>query len=409
LPTEKRNFPNVFHEITEELYRGPAGHWDSWGGSVKLFSRLFTKAPAPPPSLQERITTLNAGTPDLILETALCAGEEGMRVAAIQKLRDGPDLRRLAGLSGLAPNPSITFPPRLQQAAQGRLAQLIDDGSIDFDGFCAQAQNRSVMFSVVAQCKDASRLPDALASIDDPIQMAQLVVDSPSSRLRQLAAQAIDDGMQLRQLLKQVRGKDKNVYKILKQKCDALNAEDRKAAQIASEVSALCASLERHSHRTYDALYGSVFGHLRTRWRALTPRPAGDIEQRGEQSIDRCNDVIEEHQRLVAQQAALQAAQQAAREARERDHQAAQEEASAQADAEAQRRNELAAAREAEETARAEKQAAEEHVFHQIGGLIRKANGALSDGNTQQAAGLRRAIEEKWPPVAAVPTHLTRQ
>jgi hypothetical protein len=375
---------------------------------MKLFSRLFVKAPPPPPSLQERITTLNAGSSDLILGTALGSDEEGLRVAAIRRLPDGHDLRRLAGLSGLADSTPIACPAVLEQAAQARLAQLIDEGSIDFAGFREQARNRSVMFSVAALCKDASRLPDALASIDDPGQIAQLVVASPSSRLRQLAAQAIEDPVQLRQLLKQVRSKDKNVYKILKQKCDALNAEERKAAQNASEVSALCASLERHSHRAYDALYTSVLEQLRTRWRALTPRPDANIEQHGEQSIDRCREVIEAHQRQIAQQAALQVAEQAAHEARKRAHQAAQEAASAQADAEAQLRKELAAVREAEETARAEKRASEEHVFHQIGGLIRKANGALGDGNTQQAAGLRRAIAEKWPTASAVPTYLTR-
>jgi hypothetical protein len=133
-----------------------------------------------------------------------------------------------------------------------------------------------------------------------------------------------------------------------------------------------------------------------------------DIEQRGNQAIDRCREVIAAHLRQIAEQAALQAAQQAAHDARERARQAAQEAASAQADAEAQLRKEAAAVREAAETARAEKRAAEEQLFRQIGGLIRKSNGALSDGNTQQAAGLRRAIEEKLPPAAEVPAYLTR-
>ena len=369
---------------------------------MRLFSRLFPKAPPSPPTLEERIAMLNAGPADLILGTALGSDEGGLRVAAIHKLPDGDALRRLAGLSGLAD--SASPPAALEQAAQARMAQLIDEGSIDFAGICNHVENRSVMFSVAALCKDTSRLPQALASIDDPTQVAQLVVESPSSRLRQLAAQAIEDPAQLRQLLKQVRSKDKNVYKILKQKCDALHAEDRKAAQTASEVSELCASLERHSHRIYDALYTPTFEQLNARWRSLSTQPDATIEQRGEQAIDACREVIAGHLRHVAQQAA----QQAAHDARERAHQAAQEAASAQADAEAQLRKEAGAVREAEETARAEKRAAEEQVFRQIFGLIRKVNGALSDGNTQQAAGLRRAIEGKLPPALEVPTYLMR-
>jgi hypothetical protein len=376
---------------------------------MKLFSRFFRKAPPPPPpTLEQRITTLNAGSADLILGTALGAEEEGLRVAAIHKLPDGDALRRLAGVSGSAEGAPVAVPAALEHAAQARLAELIDQGSLDFVRFREQARNRSAMFSVAALCKDPDRLPQALASVDDPLQVAQLVVEGPSSRLRQLAAQAIEDPTQLKLLLKQVRSKDKNVYKILKQKCDALNAEERMAAEIASEISALCASLERHGNRSYDALYTSSFEHLNTRWRSLAVQPDADIEQRAKQAIDRCREVIAAHLRQMAEQAALQAARQAADEARERAHQADREAATAQADAEAQLRKEAAAIREAEETARAEKRAAEEQVFRQIGGLIRHANGALSDGNTQKAAGLRRAIEEKLPPASELPPHLTR-
>jgi hypothetical protein len=375
---------------------------------MKLFSRFFPKTPPSPPTLEQRIETLNVGSADLLLGTALGTGEEALRVAAIHRLPDGDALRKLAGLSGLADGAAAAVPAVLQQAAQARLAEFIDEGSVDFAAFCRQAENRPVMFSVAALCKDSARLPQALDSIDDPIQTAQLVVESPSSRLRQLAAQRVEDPAQLRQLLKQVGSKDKNVYKILKQKCDALNAEHRKAAEFASEVDALSAALERHSRRTYDTLYTSAFEQLDRRWRSLGAQVDANTEERVNQAIDRCREVIAAHLRQVAEEAALQAAQQAARDARERARQAAQEAASAQADAEARLREEAAAIREAAENALAEKRAAEEQVFRQIAGLIRKANGALSDGNTQQAAGLRRAIEEKLQSAAEVPAHLTR-
>jgi len=374
---------------------------------MKLFSRFFPKAPPSPPTLEERIATLNEESPDLLLGTALGADEEALRAAAIHKLPDGDALRKLAGTSGLA-GAGDAVPAVLRQAAQARLAELIDEGTIDFPAFCRLAENRSVMFSVAALCKDNARLPQALASVDDPIQAAQLVVESPSSRLRQLAAQRVEDPARLRQLLKQVGSKDKNVYKILKQKCDALNAEHRRAAEFASEVDALCAALERHSRRTYDTLYTSAFEQLDRRWRSLGAQVDANAEERGNQAIDRCREVIAAHLRQVAEEAALQAAQQGARDARERARQAARETASAQADADARLRKEAAAIREAAETALAEKRAAEEQIFRQIGGLIRKANGALGDGNTQQAAGLRRAIEEKLSSAAAVPAHLTR-
>jgi hypothetical protein len=365
---------------------------------MKLLSRLFHKAPSSPPS--------SARSSGVIVDAPAGGDDEALRVAAALELPDGEALRRLAGLSGAPGDASRAPSAALQRAARTRMAHLIDTGSVDFSEFCAQ-QGHSAMLAVAALCKDADRLPQALASIRDPALLAQLALENPSSRLRQLAAEAVHDPAQLKQLVKQVRGKDKNVYKIVKQKCDALNAGERKAAQIASDVESLCASLERHGHRPYDPLYTAAFEHLGERWRTLTPAPSAEIVQRAEAAIERCREVIAEHARQVTQEADRLAALQAARETHERARQAAHEAALAQAAAEIQRQNEAAAIREAEEAARAAERAAQEQVLRQLAGLIRNANAALADGNTQRAAGLRRAIAQKLAD-APPPLHLAR-
>ena len=375
---------------------------------MTLFSRLFRKAPPPPaapPTTEESIATLESGSDDLILETALGDGDEAVRTAAILKLPDGEALRRLAGLLRGPHDVPGAASGALERAAQTRVARSIDDGSIDFAKFCDQAPNRTAMLSVAALCKDPTRLPRAFAVLGDPAQVAQLVVSSTSSRVRQLAAESIEDPAQLRLLLKQVRGKDKNVFKILKHKLDALNAAERSAAQIVEEINALCASLERHSHRGYDALYTSTFEHLCGRWRAISAQRDVDVERRACQAIDRCEEVIAEHLRRVELQAAEKTERQAADEARRR---AAQEAAAAEAAAAEERRREAEAIRAAEEAALAEKLAAQDLLFRQIGGLIRKAHEALGEGTTQKAAGLRRAIEEKRAGSPELPVHLTR-
>jgi uncharacterized protein DUF349 len=376
---------------------------------MKLFPRLFRK-PAPLlPTLDERIAILSAASPDLIVGAALGSDEEGLRVAAVGRLSDGEALRRIAGLSAKSDGAATAYPPAVERAAQSRIAQLIDAGAVDFSAVCDRAENPSVMFAVAALCKDTSRLPQALASIDDPAQIADLVLNSPSSRLRQLAAERVADPAEIRQLLKQVRDKDKGVYKILKQKHDVFLAEERKAAQFASEVSALCESLERLSLRAYDSLYTPAFEQLTIRWRLLGAEPAVHFAERATQAMDRCREVIAEHLREAEQLVAEQAERQAAREANERARQAAREAAAAQADAEAQLRQEAAALREAEEALRAQKRAEEELLFRRIGGLIRNANEALGAGNTQRAAGLRRAIDEKLSTAPAAPAYVTRQ
>jgi Domain of Unknown Function (DUF349) len=375
---------------------------------MKLFSRLFSKTPPSPPTLEERIAILNAGPAELLAETALHGKEENLRVAAIEKLPDGEALRALAGFGSSIEGTAITHAPEVERAARARMARLIDEGAINFSSYCDSARNQPEMFAVAALCKDPSRLPQALASIQDPAQVAKLVVENPSSRLRQLAAESIRDPAQLRQLLPQVRNKDKSVYKILKQKCDALNAEDRKAEEIRNEIAALCAALERHSHRTYDPLYTSGFEHLKTRWHALTTPAAADIDQRARQAIKGCEEVIDTNLRQLAQRAAADAALKAALELEERAREAARAAAAAQAEAQARAQEEAAAIRNAEEKQRAEQRAAEDQLFRQIGSLIRMANAALRDGGTQRAAGLRRSIDQKLP-AAALPPYLSRQ
>jgi hypothetical protein len=380
--------------------------------SMKLFARLFDKTPSPP-APPERGAVLRAGSPDPIADAALHAGEENLRVAAIQQLPDGEVLRGLAGFGASTPDTASAASPAVQRAARMRMARLIDEDAIDFPAYCDQARSRPEMLSVAALCQDAARPAQALASIQDPEQIARLVVESPSSRLRQLAAESIQDPAQLRRLLAQVRSKDKNVYRILKHKCDALNAEERKREEIRDEIAGICAALERHSHRSYDPQYAVVFEHHKARWLALPEPPAADLDQRARTAIEGCKQVIDAHLAQLARQADAAAARKAAVELEEAAQQAARAAAAEEAEAQARARQEAEAMREAEERQRAEQRAAEERLHRQIGGLIRMANAALRDGATQRAAGLRRSIDQKLPAAApataALPAHLSRQ
>ncbi len=318
---------------------------------------------------------------------------------------DSESSENLKTRAGLSPGTSLPG----DRSAQQRIAQLIDAGTIDFSELCVAALNTPALLSVAALCADPAYLPRALALIDDPELLASLVVDGSSSRLRQLAAHRIEDPTALKHLVKQVRDKDKSVYKILKQKCDVLRAEERRIEQIESDVVAACASLERHAQRIYDAIYEPSFRHFDARWQSLETQASPEIKARARAAVARCRGVIAGHLRQLADHAAEET-NRAAREA-------ARQEALAQAEAETERRNEAAALaaaqaaaiREAEEKTLAERLAAAELVLRQIGGLVSKASGALRSGNTGHAAGMRRALEEKLRATPTVPPHLARQ
>ncbi len=381
---------------------------------MKILSRMFPKAPPPPPppTSAERATALRSAPADLVVTTALGDGDASLRVEATRLLPDGDALRTLAGLADQPGSPGAHTTSALRKAALERLAQLIDEGSIDFAAFCSSFGHRPESMAVAALCKDHDRLDQMLAGIDDPAILARLVVESTSSRVRQSAAAAIADPAQLHELLPRVRGKDKSVYRIIRQKCDALLAEQRRIEEAARESAELCESLERHSARPHGPLYATTLETLTTRWRALSVHPDGDVEQRGNEAVLRCQEVIAAQERELARQAAEneaeRAAQQEAREARERSLEAERRAAAEQAEAEAHALAEVASAREAEEHARSEQRAAEAQAHSQVASLIRLSTDALRRGNSRKAARFRQGVEEAMQAAPPLPAHLER-
>jgi hypothetical protein len=237
----------------------------------------------------------------------------------------------------------------------------------------------------------------------DSSAVALSVIDGSSTRIRQLAAEAIENPEQIRQLIRKVRGgNDKNVYKILTRKRDALLAREREIEQQQAEISAIAAELERHSRRPFDPLFTPTLEQLENRWNAAAANAEPGVIQTTRLAIDRSREVIAQHLRHVAAQAAreLAAANEAAqaRNRREEEERAASETAA-----------ERARVQEEERAAAAAKREVEARALSQIGGLLRKAHGALASGNSKVAAGLRRAVGEKLAAAPPLPAHLASQ
>jgi hypothetical protein len=372
---------------------------------ARPLSRLFGTAPDDSPTAPDSIAGLDSVPPQHLSAAALEGGEETLRAAAIGKLMDGESLRTTAGLcAGTASGVSAS----LERAAQERLAQLIDEGAVEFETLRATPVNVSALLAVAGYTSDPERLPRTLASIDEAERRA-LVLGGPSSRIRQLAAQSVSDPIELRQLLKQLHGKDKNVYKIIREKCDALHAVEQTIDKARNEAIRACESLERHAHRIYEAVYEPTLRHFHTRWQAFEAYAAPDMRERAARAIERCEEIIAEHHERIRQEAA-EAAARTAREAERAEALRLAECESARAREEAERTlAETAARREAEETARAAAAAAEAAALREVNALIGKAHAALREGATGRASGLRRALEEKLAALAAVPPAVSRQ
>ena len=369
-------------------------------------SRLFGTAPEDPAAAPDPVAALDSAPPQRLVAAALESGDEALRAAATAKLMDGESLRTLAGLrAGTASGVTAG----VERAAQERLAQLVDAGTLEFETLRAPPVNVSALLAVAGYSSDPERLPRILASIDVAERRA-LVLDGPSSRIRQLAAQSVSDPVELRQLLKQLlHGKDKNVYRIIREKCDALNAEEQTLEKARSDAIRACESLERHAHRTYEAVYEPTFKHFHERWQALEAHAAPEVRERAARAMARCEEIIAEHHQRLAQEAA-EAAARAAREAERAEALRLAELESARRREQAERAAaETAARRAAEETERAAAAAAEAATLRELNALVGKAHAALREGATGRASGLRRVLEEKLAAVAAVPPPVARQ
>jgi hypothetical protein len=372
---------------------------------ARPLSRLFGTAPDDSPTAPDSIAGLDSVPPQRLSAAAPEGGDETLRAAAIGKLMDGESLRTIAGLcAGTASGVSAS----LERAAQERLAQLIDEGALEFETLRATPVNVSALLAVAGYTSDPERLPRTLASIDEAERRA-LVLGGPSSRIRQLAAHSVSDPIELRQLLKQLHGKDKNVYKIIREKCDALHAVEQTIDKARNEAIRACESLERHAHRIYEAVYEPTLRHFHTRWQAFEASAAPEVRERAARAIERCEEIIAEHHQRIRQEVA-EAAARTAREAERAEALRLAECESARAREEAERTiAETAVRREAEETARAAAAAAEAAALREVNALIGKAHAALREGATGRASGLRRALEEKLAALAALPPAVSRQ
>ena len=356
----------------------------------KLFSGLFGKKPTPPPppapapgapTQADRNAALAAASVDTVLQAAMAEGNAQLQVNARQ-----------------------------------RLAQLIDEGAVDFESFCRGRELQPVTLTVAALCADPDRLGQLLARIEDPGELTRLALEGSSSRVRQAAAERIVDPAQLHNLLPRVRGKDKSVYRIVKRKCDLLLAEQRQADAIAQEAKAVCESLERHALRPYDGLYTAIVESLTARWRALPEAIDDDVRARGDQALLRCEATLDAHAKEVAALAAERAATLAAREAHDREieaEEAARRQAAADNAASAAQSASVAAATR-EEAARTVAQAeAERHAVatqaqREVGSLIRLCSAALQRGDSRKAARFRASLEEAMHAAPALPPYLAR-
>ena len=268
---------------------------------MAMMSQLLDKMK--PKTLEQRLAEL----PTLSMEalTLIIEGDdpESLRIAAVAHLVDSPVLTALA-----VANDSL----KLQQAAKIRIASLIDDGSIVVDEFSRRDMDSLVQLSIVGFCEKPDVLTQVLSTHTDEAFLYQIAIEGVPARLRELAAAKIEDANQLKQLLKDTRGKDKLVYKIVKDKCDQLRDQEKQAEQIQSDIGDLCERLEAHSKRPFDKQFVGRATRMIAAWADLESASSEPLKSQSQLAIALCQQTIETHELELATVAATKATNEAA-------------------------------------------------------------------------------------------------
>lgn len=246
----------------------------------------------------------------------------------------------------------------------------------------------------------------------DLAELMRLAVEGQTTRLRQAAAAAITDPEAWQALLPRLRGRDKAAYKLIRQRHDALLAEERALAQARADAESLCNAIEKHATRPHDALYAAGLTALASRWQALPDSIDAALRQRGNIALDQCQQIVADHERGLARIAAERAAEEASERARAAEALSRQQAAEEEAELAAREQAMAAQAREAEAQAEAqalgEKQAAEAQLHAEVLSLIRLSGAAIGRGDTRKAARFRQSIDDALPNGPALPPHLAR-
>jgi DNA repair protein SbcC/Rad50 len=274
---------------------------------MTLISRLFKKKPAAKSltgkkkqatAQKQSIDKLDQMSADELVNIAVGDNAHELRLAAIDLLPYGEALKNLA----FSHNAS-----KLQVSARRRIAALIDSKALRFDRLSNEISDKVALLAVAGLSEQVDLQEQVLDEADEQDFYCKVALEGVSVKLRQAAVQRITQREYLEKLLKQCKGKDKTIYRIVKEKFDAYKAQDKQKQQLKESVESLCLALERLSTRAFDPMFTANFNHLKEQWATLKAQvndQAGQaLTERIERALSACEGIVTEQVRVEAEQA----------------------------------------------------------------------------------------------------------
>ncbi len=257
---------------------------------MKLLSR-FKKTKVAPLTLEQKIQNLQTCTIEE-LRDIIASDEKRLQAGAIALLPYGEILKQLVVVK------DESFK---QHQAILRLSHLIDNDLLSFYEVLSDLGDIKVLQTIAGHLKNDHFLKTMIESLDEE-HLFELCLSSEVVYVRQLAAEQLKNGAVLQRLLKEVKGKDKAVFKIVKNKLDFIKQQAKIQLETSEKISNLLISFEKHSKNGYDSIFEAKTKHLSGEWQKLKKDAEPTIAQEIELAFHVCEKIINTQAELIQEQ-----------------------------------------------------------------------------------------------------------
>ncbi|MFT5084018.1 MAG: exonuclease SbcC [Lentisphaeria bacterium] len=247
--------------------------------------------------IAEQLSAVKAH-PQSTLE-ALVGGTEGdpqniaVRVAALKQLP----------YATVIWNKVLTGPAALEKAAVQHLASLVDSEQVAAAQLIQDIKQTEKLLAIAGHCKNRDLQNLVLGAVNSEEELAHLCANANSAIVRKTIAERIEKTELLRELLKTLKHKDKNAYRIIKSKLDARKAEEDARSELAALAGEVCEEIEQHSKRAHEKDYEARLERFNRHWREVVEHaPEAEI-RRYTNALALCEGVLSQYNEAMLKKA----------------------------------------------------------------------------------------------------------
>ncbi len=150
------------------------------------------------------------------------------------------------------------------------------------------------LIAIIEQTQNVTLGLQALELLNEESVLEGYALNLPLAQLRQAAAQKLQGEAVLDRVIKASKGKDKGVWRICKDKLNAIRSEQQQEAGIEQQIAELCQNIELLSRLPYDNLYAPKLEHLQKQWQRLQHHADNEAVQRFNRSFALCKTTVDD-------------------------------------------------------------------------------------------------------------------